>query len=423
MNGNNSFSNRKMFIDNNVWLVMLVTIVLCTGLLGYRLIEKRSCRPFSVYSRGLISGEHAKYKTGETVILSTSLAMDREVSWNFGDGSERERSVSPNMRHKFMKEGIYMVRASVNGGCSNEVAVAIEQAANPEVSGEDKNIRIPKIYGDSFPKAGQQVKFLSDMVGSAYEWRIINKSTFPISYEQSASFTFPKAGFYVLQLTVNHNRRMRNLVNINVSEDVAKIKPAILIPDNVLKQQKELQLQKDLEDQKKIDDQKKLDDEKKLEDQKKLDDQKMLDDQKKLEDQKRLDDQKKIDDQRRLDDQKKLEQQNELNNQKKPDDQKAPPPASPKLINIRAELFQSKLEGVVSGANDVQDFDAYLPNRGETIVWVNDDKRHMTFKELCDEIKNQKKIVIESVELKRAEDNQIQQIRVKYHKKGLPFIK
>ncbi|MDB5246236.1 MAG: hypothetical protein JWQ40_630, partial [Segetibacter sp.] len=92
-------------------------------------------------------------------------------------------------------------------------------------------------------------------------------------------------------------------------------------------------------------------------------------------------------------------------------------PAARKILIIRNEGFKTKLQGVVDGQNDVQDFNAYLPEGADTKLLVNGSK-WMSLKQLCDEIRGRKKITIQEVEILRAEDNQIQRIKVKY-KKGL----
>jgi hypothetical protein len=411
----NSFSSRKFYIDNNVWLIMLLTIIICLGLLGYKVMEKKSCSPFSISARGLLSSEHGKYEIGETVIFSTSLTMDKEVTWDFGDNSDRERSASANMRHKFMNEGNYTVRARINGGCNNELAVQIVKPKNPPAVAEVKNIRIPKIYGDSLPKVGEPVKFLSDIVGSAYEWRIINKSSFPASYEQTASFTFPKAGLYVLQLTVDHDRRKRRLININVSEDMAKVRPTILIPKDIIREQNELRLQRELEKQR-IKEEQRLKDEEEAKRKKDEENSQRIKDE---EDAKRKRDEEVAKRKRDEEDVKRKRDEEDAKSLKDEKDNQGKIVQNAKKIFIRNEIFQSKLEGVVSGQNDAADFDSYLVNGGETKVLVNNEKKYTTFKELCDEIKGKKKVVIESVQLIRTEDNQVQQIKVKYHKKLL----
>jgi len=350
-----------MSLDTNVWLVMLVTAILSLGLISYNLIDNESCVPFAISAKGVTSNQDGVYEPGETIIFRTSLPEEKEITWVFGDNTARQKTVSVNMRHKFMKEGVFTVTAMLNGVCNNEIKVNIKKSKNSILSGDDAGAAAPQIFGNLAPVEGKSERYISDVIGNSYEWKILDKASFPTINDQYAFFTFPKPGLYVLQLTVDHDRRKRSQLEINVTENLAKSKGPkqqnvpVLIPYDVRPPKSDKQAEKQPE--------------------------------------------------------------------KAPEPEKLPEPVveapKKKIINIRNEIFQSKLEGVVQGQNDVHDFDAYLPDGGNTKVLINDEKSYKTFAQLCQEIGGKKKIVIESVQLMRAEDNMIQQIKVKYKKKGL----
>src|SRR4051794_23740855 len=106
-----------MYLDTNVWLVLLITILLCLALTSYKLISENSCIPFAISAQNL-THEDSVFKTNETIIFKTSLPEVKEISWDFGDNTNNESSAATNKLHKFTTAGEFTVQAIVNGRCS-----------------------------------------------------------------------------------------------------------------------------------------------------------------------------------------------------------------------------------------------------------------------------------------------------------------
>lgn len=371
MNQHSIFTNKKLYIDKNVWVVMIITILLCLVLLGYRKIENDSCSPFTISSHSLLTDRDGKYETGQTIIFSTTLPGGKEATWYFGDKTMRQRSASASMRHKFNEQGVYTVRAITNGNCSSELIVNIKKSENLVIQGADRNIHPIKIYGNGFPAIGKPEKYLSDVLGNTYEWKIINKSSFPTINQQAANYTFTKPGLYVLQLTIDHDRNKRSQIEINVSEDLAKALskrnetpdlafPPIPIPKKVIKPQEQPTPPQEQPNVSK--------------------------------------EQSNIT----------KEQPTTQVQSTSPKEQPTVPnvqsniaPAAPKrkVTYIHPAIFQTYLDAVITGEKGIADFDEYLIDKGNTKVRENG-KLFKTFSQFCQEIKG-KRVTIKSVDLKR----------------------
>jgi hypothetical protein len=274
------------------------------------------------------------------------------------------------MRHKFNNKGEYTVRAVTNGNCNSEITVVIAPSQNPTVP-EEKIIRPIKIYGNSFPTVGKPEKYLSDVLGNTYEWRIINKSSFPTISQQAANYTFSKPGVYILQLTIDHNRNKRGQIEINVSEDIAKAEskrseapnlsfPPIPIPKKAPKQEEQTAAPKEQSSQP-------------------------------------------------------TEKPGVTHEETAPTEQPKTPKEQPVATNvppavtpvapkrkatfIHNPIFQTYLDAVVTGEKTAADFDEYLIDGGNTKVRENV-KIFKTFTQFCQQIKG-KRVTIKSVDLKR----------------------
>lgn len=371
MNSQSSLRQNKMPLDKNVWLVMISSAFLSLVLISYRIIDKKSCIAFSISVKSLLNNESGFYETGETLVFKTSSPQQKDIIWEFNDGTDKEKTAGTSLRHKFLKEGIFTITASINGKCSNEMKVNISNLEKGTKLVEDLNNKLFQIYNNPVTLIGKPELFQSNIVGSSYEWKILDKSTFPTLSIQYASFTFPKPGTYTVQLTVDHDRKKRVTTQITVSEDPLKAnikKPGtipILIPSD-------LQVRSHKEIVNKLPEDKPVD--------------------------------KPID--------KPLDKPNELINPESV-------PTERKILYISNEIFKSKLEAVVEGKLDVEDFEKYLFYGSKVTKVRANNKGTGSFSDFLPEIRGKKKIIIESVDLKRDESKYVQQISIFYRKKTL----
>lgn len=337
-----------MNLDKKVWLVMFATALICIAFVSYSFVTTEKCTPFTVNIQGLTINEGGYYEVGEPLFFRASLATDKEIVWDFGDKSEKQKSRSVTVKHTYIKDGTYSVSALVNGTCySEDIKVNIKEGTRPEKSG----IKAPKILGNTSPKAGQPQTYISDLIGGTdYEWKILDRSTFPTINGQSANYTFDKPGIYRLQLTVDHDRNnKRAIIEINVVENLAKAgpKPApppIFIPPPVKPKNKPAG-----------------------------------------------------------DNPKTESPAPEKTTAPKPIDSKPAEPtptpvATRHVTQIGNRGFKTMLQSVVAGQTGLDEFDEFLVAKGNTIVRVNDESAPQKFSDFFNRIKG-KKYTIEDVKL------------------------
>lgn len=337
-------SNKKMNLDKKVWLVMLITSVVCLGLVSYKVISKEKCVNFTVNTQGLTTSRDGNYEVGEPVFFRASLATDKEIAWDFGDNSEKQKSRSVIIKHTYIKEGVYFITATANGACLNGVIkVNIKKA---EGSGKP-GVKAPKILGNTSLKAGQSASYVSDLIGgSDYEWKILDRSTFPTINEQSAKYTFTRPGIYRIQLTVDHDRNnKRAILEVNVTEDLAKLEPKFTPPPVF----KPIPPPKSKENTGKADI-------------------------------------------------KQSDAKTTAESANKVSEPKNPPVVTKRNTQIGNRGFKTMLQSVVAGETRIDEFDEYLFSKGNTIVKINDENGTKKFIDFFYQIKG-KKYLIEDVKL------------------------
>src|SRR5687768_164708 len=129
MNATDFYSRRVFGMDYRVWAAMLLISVLGLGLFGYRHIR------YSASSGNLGCTSDTISVNGKKIEVVASCYLNRyspfailsdttvNVEWNFNDGSEPQEGQVVN--HKFIKEGIYRVTATVNERCIYEAEVEV----------------------------------------------------------------------------------------------------------------------------------------------------------------------------------------------------------------------------------------------------------------------------------------------------------
>jgi PKD repeat protein len=351
-------AHKKMHLDKKVWLVLLITCLASIALLGYAFVIKEKCVPFSINAQGIMA--EGSYETSEPVFFRASLTNDSRITWDFGDGSEKQKSESVIVKHTYTKEGNFTVTAMSSNVCSSaEFKINVRKGSN-----SGKFIKAPQIFGSTSPKAGESVSYVSDVIGASdYEWRILDKSSFPVVNEQTAKFTFPKPGLYKLQLTVDHDREnKRTVLDINVPEETVKANntPVFIPPVLPKPGQKAAEEKQEGVTEKPVETDKAT-----------------------------------------------------------PKATEAPVTAAKKNTQIGNKGFQKLLENTVAGEGSIESFDEYLHFKGNTTVRVYKESSPKKFSEFINEIKG-KKVTIEDVKLNRdpGDETIITSIEVRIKKRG-----
>lgn len=225
MTDNRIFTKQLMGLDYRVWRVMLVICILSLGLLSYRLIDSKKCKPVTFSIKTIVQHADSVYNTGEALSFVSS-ANDNEIIWDFGDNSDK--ITGQYVTHFYKNAGAYKVTASTGTGCETiqsimvSVPVAAAQDDNNVVTGQE-------IVGPLSTITGKEEMFTCMVTAKTYEWSISN---YPKMNQQgsTAKFQFPTTGKYLVQVTLDGDRTKRYTKEISV--EAAPIAPSTA-PDEV----------------------------------------------------------------------------------------------------------------------------------------------------------------------------------------------
>lgn len=233
MTDNRIFTKQLMGLDYRVWRVMLVICILSLGLLSYRLIDSKKCKPVNFLIKTIVQHSDNVYNTGENLSFVSS-ANDNETTWDFGDNSDK--ITGQYVTHIYKNAGAYNVTASTGTGCETIKNI---QIAEPVAAAQDDNSVVTgqEIVGPPSTMTGKEEIFTCMVTAKSYEWSISN---YPKMNQQgsTAKFQFPTTGKYLVQVTLDGDRTKRYSKEISVeaaptapSTAPDELKP--LIPESI----------------------------------------------------------------------------------------------------------------------------------------------------------------------------------------------
>ncbi len=356
-----TYTHQRMGLDKNIWTVMILTIVVCIGLLSYKAAFHKDCKDFTIGVKNMSSGDPQKIFVGETLSLTTSEGPGSNVTWDFGDKtSAKDGSL---VMHSFAVEGNYPVTARINGRCEQIQMVSVHKPQASQEATADAGTPVISIIGKEDPEVGEQVNFSSNTPASVYEWTIQDRKDYDIKKGLNVSYSFRTPGRYVLKLKLDNdpNKVSTKYIMVIPPSSNALLPTKKLIPPPPRFQPTE---------------------EAKVED-------------------------KPVE--------KPVEKAPEV---------KTPvveTPVAKKVKFIPDEPFADYLREVVEGSKDLAFFNKYLNNGGETLVQVKGEDKMIKFSELYQRIHN-KKVTIKEVNIDRDANGDVLKINITYKKKGLlPF--
>lgn len=234
MNANRIYTRKILGLDNMVWMFMILIIIMAIGLLSYRLADRKECIPFTFNIKAITMHTEGTFYTDETLSFSASLKT-QNIQWDFGDNSRSE--TGQYVSHRFAKEGKYFITASTVPGCETikEINVKAPLPAPPVFDSTNVDAG-EKIIGHTTTFTGTSEVFVCSEIGTSYDWAIVNRPTIrPKSLGSTASFLFPNAGKYTVQVTVDNDRNKRYFKDIIVQDVASPMnsvpeKPTRLIP-------------------------------------------------------------------------------------------------------------------------------------------------------------------------------------------------
>ena len=181
---------------------MLTIITLSAGMLGYSIINREKCIPFSIDPGKNIHAD-SFYFTGESIKFFASVFSD-DISWDFKDnstGNSKGRFVT----HSFNREGDYYVTANINAGCEYGKMITVKNKPGSGIA--DETAATKEIIGAVSTYVGKEEEYISPaLADSFYEWVVLYHPEIRTQNGGKAKFKFDKGGTYIIQLTLDNNR-------------------------------------------------------------------------------------------------------------------------------------------------------------------------------------------------------------------------
>ncbi len=357
MNAALIYTRRRFGIDINVLLVMFLTVILCAGLISYKLIGKKACLPFNISATGFNNQKNGNFIAGETVMLKASLSPDNTIVWDFGDGTPTlDGSIAT---HIFLKPGKFTVTATEKGQCAQNLNITVGE--KPIVDVHPEIVPLVTIIGNLMPTAGKEEKYQCSLQASSYEWSITNSTNFETKKGASVSYQFPLPGSYELQVKLDDDPSKTYTKQILV---MAAPKPIVpkneTIPSLINHRIVNVEPEKH-----------------------------------------------------------QVEDTSLPVVSKQPDVHVPDPIEKPKTKLIADNAFKTMLEDLIQNEKKISDFMPYLEYGLNTKVYENGKKEPIDFLTLCQHLQSSKRIQIKLLILNREENKNVQSIEIKHKKPWL----
>lgn len=213
MNTSSIFTKKRLGLDSNVWLVFLLTIVIGSVIVGFRMATPEKPIAFDIAFKGTLNNKDS-FRCFEYINFSATAPVGTAITWDFGDKTPQKKGNF--IKHSYTREGTYTVTAEVNGKWvqkKNIIVYKVTLVQQTQINKEQI-----KIIGNTNPRAGEITIFSTNVAAIDYEWSILNDPNFEIKKGLEAGFTFPLAKKYILQLKLDNDREKIITQQINVSQ-------------------------------------------------------------------------------------------------------------------------------------------------------------------------------------------------------------
>ncbi|HTN45461.1 MAG TPA: PKD domain-containing protein [Flavipsychrobacter sp.] len=210
-NGKSIFTRTKANIDTRVWLTLIITTILSTGLLAYKIADNVHCVPFDIVVKGYTAGKEKSFYLGNSIHFTTTFVGKGEIVWDFGD---KGKATGAAVSHAYQHEGTFIVSATVSGKCVETYklsVVRLEQIKSANSVSMDNPISGPEVI-----YTGDPASFTSALAADRYEWSVLNSPEFPVQTSASATFSFPVAGTRIIELRLDGDASKIYRKNIQV---------------------------------------------------------------------------------------------------------------------------------------------------------------------------------------------------------------
>jgi len=227
------FTRQVWGLDYRIIRVVLAMIILAIGLVSYRLMDKKECSPVNFLIKTITPHTDSSYSAGESLsfIATTS---ENEITWDFGDNSEKV--TGQYVSHKYLSTGSFTVTAYAGLTCENIQKITVKLPSDFDKTNQQVNPG-EEIIGPFSTTTAIEVSFTCMVAADNYEWSIPNYPKM-LRTGSTAKFTFPAAGKFLVQVTLDGDRTKRYTKEVTVEAPAVTSSPEPgeikkLIPDAV----------------------------------------------------------------------------------------------------------------------------------------------------------------------------------------------
>ncbi|MEO6843526.1 MAG: hypothetical protein ABI184_00055 [Ginsengibacter sp.] len=221
MNPYRIYTRQTLGLDNMVWLLMIIILILSLGLLSYKVIDKKECVPFTFKVRNLGLHNDSVFYVGDILSFNASIAS-QDIDWDFGDNNGASGAY---VSHVFLKEGPFLITARSNSLCSVVKQIIIKSPL-PDTAAQSQTFTTGKIIGNTSFTINTNQKFSYPVQAKSYEWSVQNQPDFGIKKGQKVSFSFPYSGSYRIKVRLDSSLTKMDYLDVEVLDET-KPKPKI----------------------------------------------------------------------------------------------------------------------------------------------------------------------------------------------------
>lgn len=234
MTSNKIFTRQIWGLDYRVLRSILVIIIFAIGLAGYRFLDKKECSPVSFLIKTIVFHTDSSYSAGETLSFIAT-TTENEITWDFGDNTPKV--TGQYVSHNYLSTGSFTITASNGVSCETAQKISVV-LPSPSSKSTDHINSGEEIIGPFSTSTGVEESFICMVAADNYEWSVPNYPKM-LRTGSTAKFTFPAAGKFLVQVTLDGDRTKRYTKEITVEAAESVKSPAVpvdikkLIPDAV----------------------------------------------------------------------------------------------------------------------------------------------------------------------------------------------
>lgn len=200
-------------LDFKIWVSFIILILLSVALLSYKVITNEPCPSFTIEVTGKLNhiddNAHTFYINEQLSFFTTLRSQNNNITWDFDDGTDKRSGAY--VMHNYLKEGYYLVKATVNGKCIQSFNVRITQS--PTAVNNTMPIVSPIISADII-NVGDEANFTTSAIGANYEWSVEELADMPKQNTNPAKFVFAKPGNFTIILKVDEDKIYKKLIQV-----------------------------------------------------------------------------------------------------------------------------------------------------------------------------------------------------------------